>query len=106
MSPRRNHRRDRRTDPSGAGEGGVRGTETTEDWRGEEWVVRRVTGAAAVKHYRCPGCDQEITPGLPHVVAWQRFGAVEDRRHWHSGCWQARDRRAPVVRRSRNAPRY
>jgi hypothetical protein len=29
-----------------------------------------------------------------------------DRRHWHSACWSARDRREPGIQRSRNAPRY
>jgi len=54
-------------------------------------------GAAAsgLKTYRCPGCDQEIRPGTPHVVAWpgDERGDLTDRRHWHTGCWAARDRR-------------
>jgi hypothetical protein len=68
-------------------------------WRGESYEVRRVTGSAATKSYRCPGCDQLIRPATPHVVAWpviaSVFGAagVEERRHWHTPCWQARDRR-------------
>ena len=33
-------------------------------------MVRQIPGAAATKEYRCPGCDQEILPGTPHVVAW------------------------------------
>ena len=33
-------------------------------------------------------------------------GDESDRRHWHTGCWRARDRRGPGVERSRNAPRY
>ncbi|MDT4945024.1 MAG: hypothetical protein QOH14_1757 [Pseudonocardiales bacterium] len=81
--------------------------ERREDWRGEEYVVRSVTGAGAAKGYRCPGCDQEIRPGLPHVVAWPAFDAeASDRRHWHTACWAARDRRAPGVKRTRSAPRY
>ncbi|HEY5031385.1 MAG TPA: hypothetical protein VIJ54_02835, partial [Actinomycetes bacterium] len=61
------------------------------------WVVRRVTGSASTKPYRCPGCDQEIRPATPHVVAWPHEAGrgLEDRRHWHSACWQARDRRRP-----------
>ncbi|HVV31248.1 MAG TPA: ATP/GTP-binding protein [Mycobacteriales bacterium] len=51
-----------------------------------DWEVRPVSGQAATKRYRCPGCDQEIPPGVPHVVAWAP-DAVEDRRHWHRGCW-------------------
>ncbi|HLU96610.1 MAG TPA: ATP/GTP-binding protein [Thermobifida alba] len=56
---------------------------------------RRVNGAAAEKTYRCPGCDLEIRPGTPHVVAWADGGDGDDRRHWHTGCWNARDRRRP-----------
>ncbi len=69
---------------------------------GSEWTVRRVGGAE--KAYRCPGCDQEIQPGTPHVVAWRSdhlLGAdagLADRRHWHQACWQARDSRRPTRR--------
>jgi hypothetical protein len=71
------------------------------------WVVRRVTGSAATRAYRCPGCDQEIRPATPHVVAWpEGDGGVEDRRHWHTVCWEARGRRRPRLRRGRGAPRY
>lgn len=82
------------------------GLESTQSWRGEEWVVRQVGGGAAAKHYRCPGCDQEIPPGVPHIVAWQQHSGVDDRRHWHKSCWNARDRRSAKLQRSRNAPRY
>jgi hypothetical protein len=109
VSPRRNRPRGgtkpdrRRTD----GEGGDRyGLERSESWNGEDWVVRHISGGAAAKHYRCPGCDQEIPPGVPHVVTWQQYGDVDDRRHWHKACWNARDRRGARLRRSRNAPRY
>jgi hypothetical protein len=54
--------------------------------------VRSISGSAATKAYRCPGCDQEIPPGTPHVVAWpadEPEGTVE-RRHWHTRCWQRR----------------
>ncbi|UNS99024.1 ATP/GTP-binding protein [Streptomyces tubbatahanensis] len=120
MSPRRNRSRSGAAKPAkaartGAGarrdederEGRERfGLERTEDWRGEEWAVRRISGGAALKRYRCPGCDQEITPGVPHVVAWPLLGDVADRRHWHGACWRARDRRSARLQRSRNAPRY
>ncbi|GAB3908193.1 hypothetical protein GCM10029964_107570 [Kibdelosporangium lantanae] len=62
-----------------------------------EWYVRSVTGSAKV--YRCPGCDHEIQAGVPHVVAWQADGDVDDRRHWHRACWDARLRRGPTSRR-------
>jgi hypothetical protein len=64
-----------------------------------EWVVRALSGASATKTYVCPGCRQEIPPGTAHVVAWRADhllgdeAAVAERRHWHSGCWRARDRR-------------
>jgi hypothetical protein len=74
--------------------------ERTEDGH----VVRNVTGGAG-KTYRCPGCDQEIRVGTPHVVAWPE-GRADDRRHWHTACWSARDNRGVKVHRSKNAPRY
>lgn len=62
-----------------------------------DWVVRSVTGAASDKTYRCPGCAQEVKPGLPHLVAWPADKlsgpGLEDRRHWHTPCWNARLRR-------------
>lgn len=69
------------------------------------WVVRRVGGRAEPKTYRCPGCDQELDARQPHVVAWPD-GRPDDRRHWHTPCWGARDRRGVRVQRSRNAPRH
>ena len=75
-----------------------------------EWVVRQVTGSAATRASRCPGCDQEIRPATPHVVAWPGWldddEGLEQRRHWHTVCWRARGRRGPRTQRSRNAPRY
>ncbi|MGB6164058.1 MAG: hypothetical protein WCF33_24235 [Pseudonocardiaceae bacterium] len=65
-----------------------------------EWLVRTVPGEQAVKNYRCPGCDHEIAAGTVHVVAWPagECGSSADRRHWHTGCWTARTRRAPTRR--------
>lgn len=75
-----------------------------------DWVVRQVTGSAATRAYRCPGCDQEIRPATPHVVAWPAWpdeqAALAERRHWHTACWRARGRRGPKTQRTRNAPRY
>ena len=72
----------------------------TEEHADGTWTVRRIGGDAAGKTYRCPGCQQEIRPGTPHVVAWRAeepvgpFGGPEDRRHWHTPCWAARGRRS------------
>ena len=82
----------------------------------DEWGVRQVTGSASTRAYRCPGCDQEIRPATPHVVAWpasfredgsdDEDAGLAQRRHWHTACWRARGRRAPKTQRSRNAPRH
>ncbi len=78
----------------------------------DAWVVRQVTGSAATRAYRCPGCDHEIRPATPHVVAWPAWpdededAGLADRRHWHKGCWRSRSTRSPKVKRGRNAPRY
>lgn len=87
--------------------GGVLGGASQVQWRGETWRVMPITGASAAKDYRCPGCDQLVRRGQGHVVVWSEYDADgDDRRHWHVACWSARDRRAPGVMRSRNAPRY
>jgi len=105
MSPRRNRpaRRDRvgrraGQQPHASVDAAprMRAVDTVEEWRGEPWRVRWLTGTTTVKTYRCPGCDHEIPPGVPHVVAWPVEGGLDDRRHWHSGCWRARERRRPV----------
>jgi hypothetical protein len=70
-----------------------------ESYGGEDYVVRTVTGSAATKPYRCPGCGQSIRPATPHTVAWPVVGSLltkdglDERRHWHTGCWKARERR-------------
>jgi hypothetical protein len=57
----------------------------------EDYVVRTVPGSRAAKTYRCPGCDHEIRPGVAHIVAWPiDTPGAEDRRHWHTGCWNGR----------------
>lgn len=61
--------------------------------------VRPVAAARAVKAYRCPGCDQVIGSGTPHVVVWpvdSGPAGIEDRRHWHTPCWAGRATRAPT----------
>ncbi len=59
------------------------------------WIVRSIPGTRATKTYTCPGCLQPIHPGVPHVVAWpsaptgfsSQASPLDERRHWHSGCW-------------------
>ena len=96
MSPRR-IRRERSGPPAP-----VPGPERAESWPDGDWIVRRVPGAGTGKVYRCPGCDQEIAPGTPHLVAWaaDRVGlGIDERRHWHSTCWANRLNRGPNLRR-------
>jgi hypothetical protein len=66
-----------------------------------DWLVRNVAGGD--KTYRCPGCDQEIRPGVGHIVVWpaDERGDLTDRRHWHTACWRAQARRAPTPARRR-----
>jgi hypothetical protein len=52
----------------------------------EGTVVRAVSGESG-KTYRCPGCQQEIRRGTPHLVVVTE-GNVEGRRHWHTSCWR------------------
>jgi hypothetical protein len=114
MSPRRNRpsrsrlrgRGPRRAeDPPGLDRERIqRGVDAVQAWRGEQWRVRHLSGAGTAKTYRCPGCDHEIRPGVPHLVVWPvesgrvvvGIGAHAERRHWHTSCWQARDRRGPI----------
>ncbi|MET9625956.1 hypothetical protein ABZX92_00705 [Lentzea sp. NPDC006480] len=95
--PRRNAPKNEDPRPLGGGVGWAR----AESGPDGEWLVRAISGAQAQKTYRCPGCDHEIHPGTPHVVAWpaQETGSVEERRHWHQGCWDSRGRRGPTARR-------
>jgi hypothetical protein len=70
--------------------------EQVEEASDGDWVVRSVMGAAAsgLKTYRCPGCvtwpayarDSDLEP-------WDTESAADQRRHWHTTCWRARDRR-------------
>lgn len=59
---------------------------------GEVYLVRHMGAHAAVKYYVCPGCNQNIPPGIAHIVAWPKdYGrGAEDRRHWHRNCWERR----------------
>ncbi|MGY2002347.1 hypothetical protein [Blastococcus sp. SYSU DS1024] len=83
----------------------ARSVDAVEESGDGDWVVRPVTGSSTGKTYRCPGCDQEIRPGTPHVVTWPAYlrdsdlepwdveSAADRRRHWHTACWRSRARR-------------
>jgi hypothetical protein len=88
---RKNRRRDDEARPLGPSYAS-RVTQTHADG---QWTVQRVSGAGAAKEYRCPGCNQVIAVGTPHVVAFPADDprGVDDRRHWHTPCWDARQRR-------------
>jgi hypothetical protein len=94
----------RRAAGSGDGEGegvdigrALAGVERRETHTDGDWFVRPVNGGVSQKPYRCPGCQQEVAPGVSHVVAWPADGMLDvtDRRHWHTPCWAARSRRRP-----------
>ncbi|WP_123960385.1 hypothetical protein [Corynebacterium pseudopelargi] len=71
---------------------GTRAVEGPKWANGEIYLMRQMGSHAAQKFYICPGCNQNIPPGIAHIVAWPRdFGrGAEDRRHWHKGCWERR----------------
>ena len=113
MSPRRNHPRRRADgrppDPSLDDEQVRRGVEAVQTHADGEWLVRNVSRRGSHQELPLPG----LRPGdsaraYAHLVAWpaDERGGLGDRRHWHTGCWKSRDRRAPGIQRSRSAPRY
>lgn len=72
------------------------GTEEVE-FAGQLWTVRQVRGTDSGRRFRCPGCQQELTAALAHTVVWPTEGmqGLENRRHWHTACWNARGTRPP-----------
>ncbi|GAA4595577.1 hypothetical protein GCM10023194_65460 [Planotetraspora phitsanulokensis] len=100
MSPRRARRRGPFERPDGRGAGrpveSVPGVDRVETAPDGDWVVRNVSGPALGKAYRCPGCEQEIRSGVPHIVSWPAWpGGEDERRHWHTACWRNRANRGP-----------
>ncbi|MBX7433383.1 hypothetical protein JDV09_14865 [Mycobacterium sp. Y57] len=68
---------------------------------GYDYEVRPIAAARAVKIYRCPGCDHEISPGTTHLLVWPADAGergIDDRRHWHTPCWTHRANRRPTRR--------
>ena len=55
------------------------------------FTIRTVSGEKG-KPYRCPGCQQLVRAGTPHLVV-VADGDVEGRRHWHTPCWRTELRR-------------
>ncbi|MFG2073646.1 hypothetical protein SAMN05421874_105245 [Nonomuraea maritima] len=91
MSPRRARRKDSPRPLAFSSS-----SDKVEEWPDGDWKVRTLTGASSTKTYRCPGCDQEIRAGQPHLVAWPDWpGGDEERRHWHPVCWRKRLDRGP-----------
>ncbi|YAL84152.1 hypothetical protein ACMYYO_04890 [Dermacoccaceae bacterium W4C1] len=93
--PRRN--RNRRDVPRGDVGRSLGGTTWTETYAGSSYQVRSLRGNAEGRTYVCPGCQATLSSGMAHVVVWpvDGLGDVTDRRHWHTPCWKARDRRPP-----------
>ena len=64
-----------------------------------EWVVRELRGTTSTKSYTCPGCHQDIPPGLPHLVVWPSRGTLSPgdgasaRPPWPRASFAARERR-------------
>lgn len=60
------------------------------------WLVQTLAAGRSVKSYLCPGCQQAVPTGTPHVVVWPvqpsigSSSPVDERRHWHQSCWNRR----------------
>lgn len=68
----------------------VNGGTRTESRGGRDYAVRALSGTHPTKVYRCPGCQQEFSGAVPHVVVWPTDGLLgpDARRHWHTPCWR------------------
>ena len=65
------------------------------EWASTEgFKVLAVSGEKG-KTYRCPGCQQEIRPGTPHLVVME-YEDPDFRRHWHTPCWRTELRRRGI----------
>jgi hypothetical protein len=87
--PRRH--RSARERPGIQGQAGLPPSVAPEWAHADGYTVRAVAGERD-KTYRCPGCQQEIPPGTPHLVVVTHED-VQGRRHWHTPCWQRELRR-------------
>lgn len=83
-------------EPRGGDPSKAAGNEVVESHPDGDWRVRSIRGSSSTKVYRCPGCDQEIRPATPHIVAWPDGDSdATHRRHWHKACWANRHTRKP-----------
>jgi hypothetical protein len=62
------------------------------EWAQVEGVTVRAVGGEPGRKYRCPGCEQEFSSTVPHLVVVIE-GDVGGRRHWHTNCWRQELRR-------------
>lgn len=68
----------------------------TQRRRDGEWMIQPMSAEAATKSYHCPGCERDFGPGIAHLVVWPVLpsigssSAVDERRHWHTWCWERR----------------
>ncbi|WP_087116624.1 hypothetical protein [Corynebacterium urinipleomorphum] len=90
--PRKNRRYAQQLRPLPRDGGAYWGTQEETGPHGDIYLVRQIGSASAKKYYVCPRCNQNIPPGVAHVVAWPRDtgGRGDDRRHWHRHCWERR----------------
>lgn len=73
------------------------GWTATTHYAGQVWSVREVRGNESGRSYLCPGCQQQVTAATAHTVVWPEdaMQGLDNRRHWHTTCWAARERRRP-----------
>lgn len=67
------------------------------EWASVEGVKVQASMGEKGKTYRCPGCHQEIRPGVAHLVVME-YEDVGFRRHWHAPCWRSELRRRGIGR--------
>jgi hypothetical protein len=67
------------------------------EWAAVEGVKVQASMGEKGRTYRCPGCQQEIRPGVAHLVVME-YEDVEFRRHWHTPCWHSELRRRGIGR--------
>ena len=67
------------------------GAKRLEIKRGVEYAVQSTSGQNAEedKTWVCPHCNQGISKGQSHTVAWDSIRGVETRRHFHNACWKS-----------------